>query len=609
MRPALLRQRYGLFWLLLCWMVGQVAAQPYVVTLPTMADAELNQALMDVSNLVQLQQGPASDAWALRARARADQERFNSVLRSFGYYRAQVEILLDGVALDAPEAAVEPAPAAAEQTLVITVLIRLGPLSHLRQVQFTGDAPAHILQKLGVLVGEPARAQRILALRTTLLQELQAQGFMQASVSEAQVFQVPEQDLLDVFYTVKTGPLVNLGTVRFSGLERVNEAFLRQHLLLQTGQRFKPAAIEAARQDLADLGVFSAVRARAAEQVDQQQRMAVDFAVTERARRAVNLGANYYTDQGGSLSLAWQHRNLFGNAEHLNLNAAATQLGGNSTFGIGYQASIGFSKPDFLLRQQSLQSNLRAVHQHLLAYDQTALIADVLISHRLSQHWRSSLGLAAEQAQIIQAGDTYDYTLLSLPWVVNYDDSNDLLEPTQGMRASASFTPTQPLAGNNRAIFVQAQLAASLYYDFNSSGRSVLALRGVVSDTGGVSRFALPPDKRAYAGGSASVRGYKYQSIGPRFADNSPQGGMAMAAGTLEFRQRLFADWGGVMFVDAGQVNASGSPFASTWRLGAGVGVRYYTSFGPIRFDVAVPLNPQPESGSFQLYVSIGQAF
>lgn len=126
---------------------------------------------------------------------------------------------------------------------------------------------------------------------------------------------------------------------------------------------------------------------------------------------------------------------------------------------------------------------------------------------------------------------------------------------------------------------------------------------------GGAGQLEIPPDKRFYAGGSATVRGYKYQSIGLRFATNRPAGGTAVVAGTVEFWQRFLEDYGAVAFVDGGQVSADGPPFTGTTGVGVGVGARYYTVIGPIRLDVAVPLQRRPGTGSFELYIGIGQAF
>jgi translocation and assembly module TamA len=165
------------------------------------------------------------------------------------------------------------------------------------------------------------------------------------------------------------------------------------------------------------------------------------------------------------------------------------------------------------------------------------------------------------------------------------------------------------LAGDSSKPFVILQASASSYLDMGAPGRSVLALRGVIGDTQGADQFELPPDKRFYAGGSATVRGYKYQSIGPAFANGNPEGGTAMAAGSVELRQRILDDYGAVVFADAGQVSINATPFASPWQIGAGIGARYYTSFGPIRLDLALPVNPQPGSGSFEIYIGLGQAF
>ena len=152
------------------------------------------------------------------------------------------------------------------------------------------------------------------------------------------------------------------------------------------------------------------------------------------------------------------------------------------------------------------------------------------------------------------------------------------------------------------------QVQGSTYLNLGAPGRSILALRGLVGTVQGASTFALPPDQRFYAGGSGTVRGYKYQSVGPQFADRRPTGGTSITAATVEFRQRIGESFGAVAFVDAGQVSNSSAGFGSL-RAGAGVGARYYTAIGPIRLDVAVPLNKRNGDDAFEAYIGIGQAF
>ncbi len=163
-------------------------------------------------------------------------------------------------------------------------------------------------------------------------------------------------------------------------------------------------------------------------------------------------------------------------------------------------------------------------------------------------------------------------------------------------------------------FFTILQGTASTYLDLHrvglaAPGRSVIALRAVIGTVQGATTFALPPDQRLYAGGSGTVRGYKYQGVGPLFADGNPEGGTSVDAGTVEFRQRIGKSFGFAAFADAGQVSASSAPGTGTLRVGAGVGGRYYTPIGPIRLDVAVPLNKPPGGDSFELYVGLGEAF
>ena len=202
------------------------------------------------------------------------------------------------------------------------------------------------------------------------------------------------------------------------------------------------------------------------------------------------------------------------------------------------------------------------------------------------------------------------YELLAAPLTGNYDGTGPadvLSDPTKGLRASFAVTPTQSFGASNSAFFV-LQASASYYFDLSGGGRSVMALRALAGSILGGSNLSLPPDQRLYAGGSATVRGYAYQSIGPQFADGKPVGDKSVDAATVEFRQRIGQDWGAVAFADAGQASA-GAPFTGTMRVGVGVGARYYTSIGPVRLDIAVPLAPMPHGDSFEIYIGLGQAF
>lgn len=589
--------------------------QPYTLAIRPSGDHALDSALRGSSRLASLRKAPAAP-FALVARAREDIERLETVLRSFGYYQGQVTITVAGHALDDPRLAGLLDKVPKGTSVKVAIRVERGPLFHLGSVTIKGAVPAEARGKLALAPGQPAVAADVLAAAARLLAALQEEGYALARVAPPIATEDVPHRLIDVTFKAEAGRRAIIGAIHFTGLKAVNARFVRQRLELKRGQRYQPSRIEEARRDLEALGVFSSVTVRAADRIGPHGRIPITFAFQERPRYAVGLTAAYSTDLGGSLGATWSDRNLFGNAEQLNLSAAGTGLGGTAVTGLGYDITGQFLKPDFLRRDQSLQFDASALKQNLQAYDQQAIRLGTVLHRKLSPRWRLSLGLSAEQERIAQEGLTRDYTLLGLPFAARYDSTgvaNLLQDPTQGARAALTATPMQSLGGGH-ATFAILQASGSRYFDLSKlgisqPGRSVLALRGLVGSVLGATRFALPPDQRFYAGGSATVRGFRYQSIGPRFADGNPIGGTAIDVGTIEFRQRLFGDFGAAAFVDAGQIGVGAVPFGGTVRVGTGVGIRYYTPIGPIRLDVAVPVNRPSGGDAFEVYVGLGQAF
>jgi translocation and assembly module TamA len=581
--------------------------QKYTVTLKPTGDAALDQALNDTSQLVSLRDKAPVGPFALVTRARDDLGRFQTALNSFGYYTAKVALTVDGRPLDQTDLPDVLQQAPAEPPVPVVASFDLGPLFHLGHVTIQGEVPPAAREKLRLEPGTPAVAADVLAAQQRLLAAIREAGHPLARVELPPVTLRPAEHLLDVTFQASEGPYANIGAIQITGLKTVNEDYVRRRLLLHSGERFSPSAIQAAREDLASIGVFSVVRIEPADHVDPDGTTPILIDVSERPLHSVDFGAAYSTDLGINVNAGWHHRNLFGNAEQLNITGGV-QLGGTAVQGPGYNFNIQFLKPDFLARDQTLQVNLGAIKQNLDAYDQRALLQKIELDRKLSAHWTAGIGLSGEEEDITQEGMSHRYNLIGLPLSLKFDDTDNLFDPTEGLRATLLLTPLQSFGGSS-ATFVIGQLSGSTYFDLSGGGRSVLAMRGLVGKAFGANTFSLPPDQRFYAGGSGTVRGYRYQSVGPQFPDGKPTGGTAVGAGSVEFRQRILDKYGAVAFVDAGQVTANGSPFASTWRVGAGVGARYYTSIGPLRLDVAVPLNRQPHGDALEVYIGIGQAF
>jgi len=583
--------------------------QPYTVMIAQTGDAELDQMLKDSCTLISLKDAAPVGSFAMVSRARADEERFITALHSLGYYEGKVQVKIANRPLDDRGLydTIDFSPAYPPISVQITV--EPGILYHIRSLAIDGKVPVEAKQWLELKDQVPARAAVIQRAREKLQIALHEHGYALAKVDEPVGRLLPDTHELDVTYHVEAGNPITLGKIAVKGLNQIRQDFVDRHLQLTQGDPFKLSDIEKIRQDLQATGVFSSVRTRIGKSLDSQQQLPITYIVSERLRHTTQLGAAYSTDLGASFSSFWQNRNLLGFGEQLSFTAGITQLGGNSTTGIGYNVGLNFIKPDFQIRNQTLHVNLAAIKQSLITYDQDAILGEVLLSRKLTPRWTGSVGISLEQATITQAGDTQDYSLASLPVSLKYDSTNNLLDPTSGSIITPSVTPVVALTGTEINAFMIVQLSATTYLDWHSQGRSVLALRGFLGNIEGAGRFDLPPDKRFYGGGSNTVRGYRYQSIGPQFSDGNPQGGKAMATATIEFRQRILEHYGVVAFTDAGQVSPDTLLTSGDWRIGAGIGARYYTSFGPLRLDFALPVNQQSNSGSFEIYIGLGQAF
>jgi translocation and assembly module TamA len=585
--------------------------QSYQVTIEPSVSSEIDELLNSTSLLVALREQAPVPPFGLITRARGDVERLSSVFNSFGYYRPVVTITIEGRALDDPELPTFLDQVPQGMAVNVQVAIEEGPLYHLRRIDIEGMIPPAAAATLMLSPGDPAIASNITAARERVLAALQEDGYPLAVVSQPTAFADDEAQVLDIQFQVATGTQADIGMVTFQGLDRVNEEFARVALPLRDGERYSPSRIETARRQLLETGVFSSVNVRAADQVSTDGRIALTVDVEERPLRVVTLSGAYSTDLGISLSASWTHRNLFGNAEQLILSAAGTGLWGNATDDVGYQLSARFIKPAFLRPDQTWELGVNAVKQDLKAYKQTAETIATSLRRRFSPQWTGSVGLSVTRDQVSQKDVGRIYQLFAIPISATYDSTgltNPLLDPTRGIRASLIATPTQAF-GAHSLTFTILQAAGSTYFNLSGNGRSVLALRGIAGSVLGASNFDLPPDQRLYAGGSGTVRGYRYQSIGPLFPDGDPMGGTAVDAASIEFRQRLFGSFGVVTFVDAGQASDEGVPFTGTLRVGAGVGVRYYTPIGVVRADFAVPLNRPPNGDTFGVYISLGQAF
>ncbi len=593
----------------ICALPQRSWALDYKTNLSPIEDATLDEAVKASSTLISLKDVPPDSLIGLYRRASEDVPRLEKALQSSGYYDGTIEIKIDGRAL------AEGAPLeSTEKSAKVDIKITPGTQYKLAKTSLTFKTELPKKLKTSLQAGTPARAADILQERDRLLNLILAEGYPFAKVELQPAVVDHAQHTLAVTYAVDPGPRATMGPITIKGLQRVNQKFLQRHIAFPPGQQYSPAAINELRDKLRSLDLFNAVKLTPASELDDQGRLPITVEVVERDPRFIGVGANYSTNDGAGASFFWGHRNLFGNGERLRLQADISGLAENSLSQTNYALTGNFRKPDFLSLNQDLLSGLALTQQYDKdTFDKKAATATVGIERRLSKTLSITAGLEIERSRITDHGTandtTQDFLLIGPTGSIKRDTSDDLLNPTRGTRLNFSISTFPKVLGSSEDVFTTST-AGSGYLNLMGRGDLVLAGRFLVANAFGSSLSKLPADRRLYAGGGGSVRGYKFRSISPEDSNGDLTGGRSSVEGSIELRYRFLGNFGIVPFLDAGTVSDKIYPaFDEPIQYAAGIGLRYYTAIGPIRADIAMPLNPRHRDDKFAFYISIGQAF
>ena len=586
------------------------------VVLTVAGDERMSADLRDVVEDFGKRQPLEGDALALLQGAQAVATRLGAALRSKGFYDATLAATLDGhpindaAALTVLESRREAQPASFNIRIDTGPRYRVGTIA----IQPAGgnmSLPGVDRAELGLAPGDPADAASIVAAQDKLLGELRKQGYALAAIRDRDLVVDHATREMAVTFVVQPGPMAKMGAVRFSGTEKVDTAWLQGRVPFEKGEPYTPGKVEALRGKLTSLGTFNAVRVKPATELDPNGELPIDVELTDRLQRSIGFGVSYETQLGFAVEGFWAHRNLFGQAESLRLSAEINHIGqGYAILDTGFAFRAAFRKPDWWLPGQDLRVEAAALREVLDAYTRKALTFGVGFDRTVSPHLQVRYGLAFEWANILRNGVDATYLMWGVPVSLLWNYANSDLDPTRGWRLQFDATPwvDTGLGGN---FFTVLRLTGRHYFDLGEPGRTVLATKASIGSEPALSIGGIPPDKLFYAGGGGSVRGFVYQSAGPRDAFNNPLGGASVVEASVELRQRIFESFGAVAFVDAGSAYPDFLPNFSLFapRVGAGVGIRYYTDFGPVRLDVGFPLNRREGDPPFGVYISLGQAF
>ncbi|MFL6731017.1 MAG: autotransporter assembly complex protein TamA [Sphingomicrobium sp.] len=565
---------------------------------PIGGSEELLRAFRQQSALEAERKHPANAAQIGR-RASADADLLEELLRGQGYYDADVEPRTDK---NANQLRVVLAAEPGQQYRFATV--------ELPGLEAAGAEASQLRDKFAVRAGDPVIAEDVIAAGLALARALGEEGFASARIGEQDIEVNHQTHLATLTLPVNPGPVARFGVIRVSGRPPFSARHLATIARFNPGDPFKRSEVDDLRRAL----IATTLVANADIQVvplEGGRTVDLDVRLEPAPSHTIAGELGYGTGQGVRVEASWTDRNFVNPEGALTLRGIA----GTTEQLLGVQ----FRRSNFMKRDQTLNVLLSASHQNFDAY--TAKTIDLAANiERLSNFiwqktWTWSYGgewLATdERGAFSSAGvkDTRTFLIVAAPLSLGYDGSDSLLDPARGFRLSGRLSPELSSHGG-QFLYARAQFDASAYHPL--SDRIVAAGRVRLGTIVGAGVFDLAPSRRFYSGGGGSVRGYGYQQLGPRDQEGDPMGGRGLAEFGLETRIRLKqfgGNFGIVPFFDGGSLTAQAMPDFKDWRFAAGVGVRYYSSFGPIRVDFGIPLNRQKGDGPFAVTVSLGQAF
>lgn len=628
MRPA--QAFFGLF--------GESPPDPTPTTLPYKltiegTDKTLRQKLEDASLLYRLRQDAPQDAETLLARAARDLGQLADALWAEGYYNAKVTMAVAGQPLapyagEAPAGVRRAADALRGAAVVpVTVVVQPGNrfvLNSLRIVGPQGQALADVPQRrLRLAAGDPASAPELRAAQARVVDYYRGQSRPLTAAGEIDATVNHATGSMDAVIHIRPGAVAPVGAIGVSGNSGVPEHVIRSFIYARPGDVYSPQAMADIRKSTLKIPAIGSVRVREAEALDAAGQLPLDVVVTERPLRLIGASARYSSLEGPAVRAYWEHRNLFGGAEHLRLEGETFALPeadrsirsmDRSLLGrIGGRLKLSFMKPALYGTRNDLIIGMmgerdRTGGDRYGGYGLELFEAVVGIRHRFTDNFSIQGGVKYEVGRTMDALGTVRYNAIGVPLSANYDSTDSLLDPTKGMRFIAQTTPYFSLGGIPSFYENRAQVSA--YHAFDEDARYILAGRLALGSVVGGRIGETPANHRFYAGGAGSVRGFRSRSLGPLAPNGRLIGGRSLFEASVEMRIRLTDTFGIVPFVDAGGAFESAYPdFRDKVRFAAGLGFRYYTAIGPIRLDIATPLNKRKGDKPIALYISIGQAF
>lgn len=563
---------------------------------------DVNDRLEASSLLVPLAEQTGTAPQDVLAAAQAEYGRLVGTLYDEGYFAPVVNIAIDG-----REAATISPLAAPNRIGRIAIEVTAGPKFQFGQAAL-GPLPPGAETPPAFRTGQTATTRTIRSAVERGIEDWRAAGHAKVALRDQQITARHGERRLDVAVALDPGPLLRFGNLNVSGNSAVRTDRITDIAGLPKGQVFDPEELRRANIRLRRAGVFSVAALNEADEIGPNNTLDIDAQVVEEKPRRLGFGAEISTSEGLGLEAFWLHRNLFGGAERLRLEAAIEGIGGG-TGGEDFSLSAQFTRPATFNQDTDFfaTAEIESLDEESFTSDRISLEAG--IRRFASEQREYALALGITRAKTEDALGEQNYTILTLPLSAQFDYRDNKLDAKSGYFAFASLTPFAAISGTDSGL--RTYLDGRVYRTFGASERLTFALRGQLGSVAGPDLEVAPADFLFFSGGGGTVRGQEFQSLGVEIGGGQQIGGRSFLGLSSELRVKTTDKLSLVGFYDAGFISADAFPDGSNgaWQTGAGLGVRYDTGIGPIRVDLGVPLSGPNDATGFELYIGIGQAF
>ena len=541
------------------------------------------------------------------AAARGDYARALGVMYDEGYFSAIINITLDGV--EAAEIAPLDAPAYVGN---VVIAVDPGPRFKFSRADLGPLAPGTTALE-DYAVGETAGTGIIKRAASDAVGNWRDASHAKARVAGQEIIADHNVARIESDVDLNPGPPVTFGRLQATGNERLSTRRLLKIAGFPEGEPFDPEKLETVRKRLRRTGIFSAITLVEAETLNPDNSLDVGLTVVEQKLRRIGAAFEISTVDGAMFSAYWLHRNLLGGGERFRVEAEVSDVKADGDQ-LDYSFGMRIDRPATINADTTGYIELKLEEENEPEYYKKSADIGIGFNYIRSERLTADIALLFSKSRVDYGSGYYDYETVSLPTSITWDRRDDMKSAKRGFWLSGSVTPF--LGFNETGSGVRLTGEGRVYRSMLTDDRLTFAARARAGTVVGPNLIDIPPDYLFFSGGGGSVRGQPYESLGfdVPLQDTDEEayvGGQSIVNLSVEARYQVREKIGAVVFVDGGQIWDEGVWQGETKsQSGAGIGVRYDTPIGPIRFDVATPIDPRDEDDSkVQLYLGLGQAF